>query len=115
MKFGEHLLIITNHAYQRYCQRVKPIEYGELRESCMKHLADHNYRREGVYLQLAGIWWTITAQDGKLYFITCLGLINSDLPQDKKAAKLRREKRKARMRILHNPCIKHKQQALADL
>ena len=72
-------LVLTEHAYQRYCQRVEPIERKEL-ESWLREQSQRPNRRKREYIQLGGIWWRFGRKGKELILYSCYGKTHIDLP-----------------------------------
>lgn len=79
-------LIITNHAYERYCQRVGPVDRDELTTQC-QNLIHRPDRRKREYIQLNGVWWRFGKQDNVITLHTCYGRHPINLPEAIKWAK----------------------------
>lgn len=79
-------LILTNHAYERYCERVGIVDRDELTKQLQKQIHQPN-RRKREYIQLDGVWWRYGVQDGTLILHTCYGEHHMDLPAAIKWAK----------------------------
>jgi hypothetical protein len=79
-------LILTNHAYERYVQRVGLIDRDELTRMLKLQIHQPD-RRKREYIQLAGIWWRYGIKDGIVILHTCYGEHHMDLPAAIKWAK----------------------------
>jgi hypothetical protein len=79
-------LRITDHALERYCQRVEPITRQELTAIVLQQLRQ-GWRRQHGYMQIAGIWWRSSKQGNVLTLHTCYGRNHIDLPAAIKWAK----------------------------
>lgn len=75
----ETQLILTNHAYERYCQRVGPIDRDKLTRQLQEQIRQPDRRRKD-YIQLADVWWRYGVQDGAIVLHTCYGRSHIDLP-----------------------------------
>lgn len=73
-------LILTDHAYERYLQRVGPVDRDQLTEQLSSYLRRPD-RRKGSYIRLAGVWWRFSVQGGICTLHTCYGRHVGDLPE----------------------------------
>ncbi|MFD2613559.1 hypothetical protein [Paenibacillus gansuensis] len=86
-------LIITNHAYDKYCSRVKQIDRDELADQCKAHIQSGNWFRQKEYIKLDGIWWVFSiVKQSKLFFITCYGETTHHLPSAKKWQRVNKDR-----------------------
>lgn len=72
-------LILTNHAYERYCQRVEMIDRDMLTKQ-LKQALKRSHRRTRDYIQIDGIWWRFGVTKDTVTFYTCYGEHHIDLP-----------------------------------
>lgn len=70
---------VSYHAWQRYCQRVEPIGYGELQQAVSDELATGRHRHNERLCKLADVWWRCASNAGHMTLITCYGAIPYDL------------------------------------
>lgn len=84
-------LILTNHAYERYCQRVGPVDRNELTTRLQKEIKRPDRIKCG-YVQLGGVWWRFGKLDGVTILHTCYGRHHYDLPSAIKWAKRFRDR-----------------------
>jgi hypothetical protein len=84
-------LILTNHAYERYCQRVGPIDRHELTQQLSLQIHQPN-RRSREYIQLDGVWWRFQRQDKIVILHTCYGRHHINLPEAIKWAKRNKDR-----------------------
>lgn len=82
---------ITDHAYERYCQRVGRIDRHELEMLVRGHLMD-GHRVVRGYLHTGGIWWRASWENGILTLYTCYGRSHLDLPAAVRWAKRYRDR-----------------------
>lgn len=69
---------LSRHAWQRYCERVKQIDYDVLRRAVSAEAAlPHRHNRN--LCKLAGVWWRYADNDGRITLITCYGWLPYDL------------------------------------
>jgi hypothetical protein len=73
-------LILTNHAYERYIQRVGPTDRDELTRQ-LQHWIHQPDRRKRSYIQLGGVWWRYSREDSVVILHTCYGRHVGDLPE----------------------------------
>jgi len=86
MSFEKIRIRITDHAYERYCQRVGPIDRHELETVVRGHLMN-GYRTVRGYLHTGGIWWRAKCADDTLTLYTCYGETHIDIPDAVRWAK----------------------------
>ena len=86
MSFEKIRIRITDHAYERYCQRVGPISRAELIQQLRSQIQRPD-RRKREYIRLGGVWWRYGIQDGTMVLHTCYGEHHMDLPAAIKWAK----------------------------
>src|SRR5690348_17146212 len=79
MKLGERELRLSNHAYERYCQRVAETEREELTELCSTAFQNRHYRCNKRLIQLNDVWWRYARQQGAVVLVTCYGESAYDL------------------------------------
>jgi len=84
-------LVIEPHAYERYCERVKPISETEL-ISKLKEDLKKGYRFRKGYLLTGEIWWKATWEGNVVTLFTCYGRSHMDLPAAIKWAKRYRDR-----------------------
>lgn len=72
-------LILTNHAYERYCERVEPIDRDELTKHLQRAIKNPG-RRKWEYIKLGDVWWRFGQQDSIITLHTCYGRHHIDLP-----------------------------------
>ena len=72
-------LVIEDHAYERYCQRVEPIPKHVLKYIVHDQMKK-GYRRSRDYIQIAGVWWRYSVDENRLILHTCYGRSHMDLP-----------------------------------
>jgi|HigsolmetaAR202D_1030399.scaffolds.fasta_scaffold19790_2 hypothetical protein len=77
---------ITQHAYERYCQRVEPISYDELVKQ-VEEQAQYSLHHKRGYVQIAGTWWRGTVSRTEVVLHTCYGESHIDMPKAVKWAK----------------------------
>lgn len=82
---------ITDHAYNRFCQRVGPIDRCNLEPLLRIHLMG-GYRMTKGYLHTGGIWWRAKMEDDVLTLHTCYGETHIDIPNAVKWAKRFRDR-----------------------
>lgn len=79
-------LILTNHAYARYCERVEYADRDELTIQLQQSIHRPN-RCKRDYIQLDGVWWRFGRIDRIVTLHTCYGRHHYDLPSAIKWAK----------------------------
>jgi hypothetical protein len=70
---------VSYHAWQRYCQRVDPIEYDELQQMVSIEVTLSRYRHNKRLCKLAEVWWRYAWKSGHITLITCYGPMPYDL------------------------------------
>jgi len=84
-------IVLTRHAYERYCERVERIERSELIERLKLNKSDAIPHKRG-YIELAGVWWRYGIRDSVLILYTCYGRHHMDLPAAIRWAKRNRDR-----------------------
>lgn len=84
-------LILTRHAYQRYCQRVEHISRDQLIQQLLDHIQQPARRKRG-YIQLDGVWWRYGSRDDVIILHTCYGRHHIDMPEAIRWAKRHRDR-----------------------
>ncbi|WP_199615527.1 hypothetical protein [Paenibacillus alkalitolerans] len=75
----EKQLILKDHAYERYCQRVGYMDRDELASQLLQQIARPDRRKQN-YIQLDGIWWRFEDNGMSMIIHTCYGRHHMDLP-----------------------------------
>lgn len=79
-------VVILPHALEQYCSRVEPIDHKVLTDSVQMQVdrrywqskkKGHSCRR---FIHVDGVWWVCRIQKSTIYFVTCYGRGNMDLP-----------------------------------
>lgn len=83
----ETQLILTNHAYLRYCERVEPIDRDELTMQ-LQQATHHPERIKRQYIQILGVWYRFGRNGNTVTLHTCYGRHVGDLPAAIRWAKL---------------------------
>jgi len=84
-------IILTRHAFERYCQRVERIKRDELVELLRQHAERPTNKKRG-YIELAGVWWRYGARNSAIILYTCYGRHHMDLPAAIRWAKRHRDR-----------------------
>lgn len=77
---------ITQHAYERYCERVEPIRYSELESRVTLQSLHGIYHKRG-YVQIGDVWWRGSVTADRIELHTCYGVTHIDIPLAVKWAK----------------------------
>jgi hypothetical protein len=86
-------LHITDHAYERYCERVQEITYEQLVSNCFKQLQEVGYiDKKECFIQMRNIWWCYERVGRLVTFISCYGRTSIDLPKALKWAEYNNDK-----------------------
>lgn len=83
--------VLTRHAYERYCERVEPIERQKLIEMLERHLSRASPHKRG-FIEANGVWWRYGIRNGTMILYTCYGRHFFDLPAAIKWAKRYRDR-----------------------
>jgi hypothetical protein len=79
-------LNITDHAYERYCERVEPVKREDLQQD-LESKINQPERKKHQYIKLDGVWWRFGVEGKTMRLFTCYGRHNMDLPAAIKWAK----------------------------
>lgn len=90
---GRELIVrVTDHAYEQYCNRVGYIGRAELRNALQHDIGADEYRLEGIYLHIDGVWWICEVVGDVMILITCYGRSDFDLPGAMRWARLHKDR-----------------------
>ena len=84
-------VIIEDHAYDRYCERVKWITRDALHNTIHQKMQDGMYHRDG-YVRIGNVWWRGTVTPDKITLHSCYGITHIDVPRAIKWAKRFRDR-----------------------
>jgi hypothetical protein len=84
-------IVLTKHAYERFCKRVEQTDRFELIERLKQQLPDAKPHKRG-YIELADVWWRYGIRDSVLILYTCYGRHHIDLPEAIRWAKRHRDR-----------------------
>lgn len=71
---------LTDHAYERYLERVGPIDRKELEQWCNDQLAKGlRYKSKKGIIHFGATWWGCEVSPGHIALTTCYGKGNIDL------------------------------------
>lgn len=73
MNLAKQELHLTVHGHERYCERVEPITYPELKQQCETSMAERDYHRRNYFLQISDVWWKVRIKKDRLILVTCYG------------------------------------------
>lgn len=77
---------ITQHAYERYCERVERVSYDELVIK-VEELSAYGIHHKRGYVRTGDIWWRGSVSRDQIVLHTCYGVTHIDVPQAIKWAK----------------------------
>jgi hypothetical protein len=73
---------LSEHAHKQYCDRVAHIAYEELRNNTKLQLDQKQYSYDRKkFIHLAGVWWVYELENDKMFFVTCYGRTNMNVPK----------------------------------
>ncbi|OAS21149.1 hypothetical protein [Paenibacillus oryzisoli] len=80
MALADLTLVITNHAFEQYRERVEKLERNELHAKIKELLIDQR-RIKGEFIKLDGVWWVFLIDGEELRLLTCYGRSTFDMPK----------------------------------
>ncbi|XEC97037.1 hypothetical protein AB6A23_11130 [Paenibacillus tarimensis] len=92
MRLEEIEVVVTDHAYDRYCERVGQIERQELHEQLQQNITERDCRYKDGYCKIGEVWWACAPAECLLILITCLGETHIDIPAAKRWERQHRDR-----------------------
>lgn len=91
MKLAYFEIRLTTHAYERYCERVGPINRTRLTELIQEQMQE-GYQRKKGYVEIDGVWWRAEISNGIITLHTCYGRTHIDIPEAVRWAKRNKDR-----------------------
>lgn len=92
MRLHERTLILTDHAYARYCERVREAKKDEVEQEVRDLLEQGDCRKDGRMLLIGSNWWAIKEDKEHLLLGTCFGNTMYDMGRLARWEMLNRDK-----------------------
>lgn len=80
MQFEDRQVWLSDHAYIRYCERVRDVDRSELHAELEAEIRSGQDYHKDDCIQIAGVWYMYKLGEASITLTTCYGRTNFDLP-----------------------------------